>query len=105
MGSVAAPGVVFRSVYHPQLRVGKRGISMRRIQSIGIFVATLAGIGPAEKGETPLAGDRAQNERSVSVENLGNPLAKRYPDGSTFHYARTISDLQAFDGKLYGSPQ
>jgi hypothetical protein len=35
------------------------------------------------------------------VEKLGNPLASRYPDGSPFHFARVVSDLQAFDGKLY----
>ncbi|MFH1023783.1 MAG: hypothetical protein V1809_10405 [Planctomycetota bacterium] len=38
---------------------------------------------------------------SEHLEKLGNPLAKRYPDGSKFHYARHISDLQGFDGKLY----
>src|SRR5437588_2697299 len=43
----------------------------------------------------------AQTDVPVRIKKLGNPLAKRYPDGSTFHYARTISDLQAFDGKLY----
>jgi hypothetical protein len=35
------------------------------------------------------------------LEVLGHPLAGRYPDGSQFHYARTICDLQAFEGKLY----
>lgn len=35
------------------------------------------------------------------IEKLGNPLAQRYPDGSQFHYARNISNLKAFDGKLY----
>ncbi|HJT76082.1 MAG TPA: hypothetical protein VJ739_02680 [Gemmataceae bacterium] len=38
---------------------------------------------------------------TARVERLGNPLARRYPDGSAFHYARTVSDLRAFDGKLY----
>jgi hypothetical protein len=35
------------------------------------------------------------------LEKLGNPLAQRYPDGSEFQDARNISDLKAFDGKLY----
>ncbi len=52
-------------------------------------------------GEPRSAAAGAQTDLSDRVEKLGNPLAKRYPDASTFHYARTISDLQAFDGKLY----
>ncbi len=35
------------------------------------------------------------------LEKLGHPLAQRYPDGSEFQDARNISDLKAFDGKLY----
>jgi hypothetical protein len=35
------------------------------------------------------------------IEELGNPLAQRYPDGTKFHFARAISALQIFDGKLY----
>jgi hypothetical protein len=38
---------------------------------------------------------------SQRMEKLGNPLVERYPDGSKFHYARRISDLQHFDRKLY----
>jgi hypothetical protein len=54
------------------------------------IVALCAGLAPsaepvlrvAQRDETSLAGDGAQNELSISVEKLGNPLAKRYPDGS-----------------------
>jgi hypothetical protein len=38
---------------------------------------------------------------SDRIEQLGNPLVERYPDGSKFQFARRISDLQSFDGKLY----
>jgi hypothetical protein len=55
----------------------------------------------APGGKAELTGAGARSELPVRVEKLGNPLAKRYPDGSAFHYARTISDLQEFDGKLY----
>lgn len=41
------------------------------------------------------------DEVSVRLEKLGNPAARRYPDGSAFHYARSVSDLQAFNGRLY----
>ena len=40
-------------------------------------------------------------EVSGRIEELGNPLAKRYPDASPFRYDRAISDLQVFDGKIY----
>jgi hypothetical protein len=43
----------------------------------------------------------AQTDVSERIEKLGNPLAQRYPDGSQFHFARSISSLKAFDGKLY----
>ena len=43
----------------------------------------------------------APTDVSRRIEKLGNPLAQRYPDGSQFHYARSISDLHHFDGKLY----
>jgi hypothetical protein len=41
------------------------------------------------------------NDVTDRLEKLGNPLARRYPDGSRFHFARHISDLRSFDGKLY----
>ena len=46
-------------------------------------------------------GGGAPIDVSSRVERLGNPLAKRYPDGSQFQDARQISALQVFDGKLY----
>lgn len=63
-----------------------------------IFCASLVW---AAEPETQLTECGRQTEFLVHAEKLGNPLAKRYPDGSAFHYARTISDLQGFDGKLY----
>jgi hypothetical protein len=60
--------------------------------------AAACGVSAAEEGprDTP-----APIDVSGRLERLGNPLAERYPDGSRFHFARSISDLQHFDGKLY----
>lgn len=74
------------------------------MRSVPFFPAGLVLVfltGPAKADEPRPA--EARNGRDVTdgIENLGNPLAKRHPDGSQFHYARTISALQAFDGKLY----
>lgn len=59
------------------------------------------GAGPAPLSAQGRGSAPAAPAGAPAVEELGNPLAKRYPDGSALHYARAISDLQAFDGKLY----
>ena len=57
--------------------------------------------GTAVAALTGEEGGGAQTDVSERIEKLGNPLAQRYPDGSELHYAQNISDLKAFDGKLY----
>lgn len=57
-----------------------------------LVLVCLMGLAPA---------DEPQTDVSERLEKLGHPLAKRYPDGSEFQDARNISDLKAFDGKLY----
>lgn len=70
-----------------------------RLSSAGVLGCSLSGWMQAE--EPRATGGLAPTDVSEHIEKLGNPLVKRYPDGSRFHYARNISALQGFDGKLY----
>lgn len=65
---------------------------MRIVPPILVLVG-LTGPASAQEGKGIDVTDR--------IEKLGNPLAKRFPDGTKLHSARHISALQAFDGKLY----
>src|SRR5262245_46571166 len=68
---------------------------------LALCAGAVWGAGVVQGGKPPLTKGSAPPDVSARIEKLGNPLAKRYPDGSTFHYSRTVSDLQVFDGKLY----
>ena len=62
------------------------------------------GKNPSAEPNTPATdqeGGGAPIDVSERLEKLGNPLAQRYPDGSKFHFARNISSLKAFDGKIF----
>src|SRR5437763_177189 len=67
----------------------------------GVVWAAEPGPRAAQGGKPQPAKGGAPTRAAVLVEKLGNPLARRYPDGGTYHHARTVSGLRAFDGKLY----
>lgn len=76
---------------------------IRRFAAIGAiaWLAVWAATHAMSADEEGTDDQRDKTDVSTSIDLLGNPLTERYSDGSRFHYARSITDLHHFNGKLY----